>query len=77
MKNKPTIKEFVPSDERKIFHLSLDSAAIGKIKYLANLRGDSYGEIINDILCAFVDRNSSVFSDLEKSIFKTFDNIKW
>ena len=77
MNNKPAIKEYVPSEERKIYRLRLNSAAITKIKYLANLRNDSYGEIINDIICSFVERNSSVISDLEKNIYKTFDNIKW
>ncbi len=73
--NKPAIRELDSS--RKQITLRVDADVITTIKILANLKGDSASNMINDVLRAFVDRNKIILDDFKKAAIKTYDNIQW
>ena len=73
--NKPAIRELDSS--RKQITLRVDTDVITTIKILANLKGDSASNMINDVLRAFVDRNKIILDDFKKIAIKTYDNIQW
>ena len=73
--NKPAIRELDTS--RTQITLRVDAEVITTIKILANLKGDSASNMINDVLRAFADRNKLVLEDFKKAAIKTYDNIQW
>ena len=73
--NKSAIREI--DNSRAQITLRVDAEVITTIKILANLKGDSASNMINDVLRAFVDRNKIILEDFKKAAIKTYDNIQW
>ena len=73
--NKSAIREL--DNSRAQITLRVDADVITTIKILANLKGDSASNMINDVLRAFVDRNKIILEDFKKAAIKTYDNIQW
>lgn len=73
--NKSAIREL--DNSRAQITLRVDADVITTIKILANLKGDSASNMINDVLRAFADRNKLVLEDFKKAAIKTYDNIQW
>lgn len=73
--NKPAIREINISSKQ--ITLRVDAEVLTTIKVLANLKGDSVNNMVNDILRAFADRNKLVLEDFKKAAIKTYDNIQW
>ena len=73
--NKSAIREI--DNSRAQITLRVDAEVITTIKILANLKGDSASNMINDVLRAFADRNKLVLEDFKKAAIKTYDNIQW
>lgn len=73
--NKSAIREL--DNSRAQITLRVDAEVITTIKILANLKGDSASNMINDVLRAFADRNKLVLEDFKKAAIKTYDNIQW
>ena len=77
MSNVPMIKELDTTTERKNISLRVDVEAITLIKMLANIKGDSTNEVVNDILRAFVERNKVALNAFKTAAITTYDNIEW
>ena len=73
----PTIRELDFVTGRKNFQLKLDADIMSLIKILANLKGDSVTNLVNDILRSFVDRNQDVLNDFKSAAMSTYDKIEW
>ena len=73
--NKSAIREI--DNSRAQITLRVDAEVITTIKILANLKGDSASNMINDVLRAFADRNKLVLEDFKKAAIKTYVNIPW
>ena len=73
----PAIRELDFVTGRKNFQLKLDADIMMLIKILANLKGDSVNNLVNDILRSFVDRNQDVLNDFKSAAMSTYDKIEW
>ena len=63
--------------EKKRFMISIDEKILKKIKRLAAMQGTTTTAVISDIICGFVDKNSSAITEFENAAKKFYEKVKW